>query len=71
MMLRLLLTLALTACLSYEAHAQTLAKTPCAVGVYQGHGGGFLIIVERPDTAQTGEWRYAFRNGEFGGTNSN
>jgi pimeloyl-ACP methyl ester carboxylesterase len=48
--------------------AQTDATTPCDVGVYRGPHGDFVTIIERPDTAQSGAWRYDFRDGHFGST---
>ena len=62
------LALALATGLLSEVGAQTIAAAPCNVGVYRGPRGDFLTIIERPDTAQTGEWRYDFRGGRFGST---
>lgn len=44
------------------------AQAACEVGAYRGPGGDFVVVMERANTAQTGEWRYTFRDGRFGGT---
>lgn len=48
--------------------AQT-AALPCQPGAYTGPDGRFLVIMERPDTAQTGAWRWWADDGRFGLTN--
>lgn len=56
----------LLAILSLAAQA---AAVPCQSGAYSGPDGRFLVIMERPDTAETGAWRWWADDGRFGLTN--
>lgn len=51
------------------AVAAQAAATPCQPGAYSGPDGRFLVIMERPDTAETGAWRWWADDGRFGLTN--
>jgi pimeloyl-ACP methyl ester carboxylesterase len=51
------------------ASATAVADT-CKVGVYRSAGGESLALSECQDTAKTGEWRYTFVDGRYGGTKS-
>ncbi len=51
------------------ALALQTAALPCQPGAYAGPEGRFLVIMERPDTAQTGAWRWWADDGRFGLTN--
>lgn len=44
------------------------ALAACTVGAYRGPDESFVAIVELPDSAKTGVYRYAFGDGRFGST---
>ncbi len=44
------------------------ALAACTVGAYHGPDASFVAIVELPDSAKTGAYRYAFGDGRFGTT---
>ncbi|MEG3179501.1 alpha/beta hydrolase family protein [Sphingomonas sp. LT1P40] len=51
------------------AIAAQAAAVPCEPGVYADRQGRNIVIMERPDTAQTGAWRWWTVDGRFGLTN--
>ena len=55
--------------LAAAALAAQAAALPCQPGAYTGPDGRFMVIMERPDTAQTGAWRWWADDGRFGMTN--
>ncbi|MDC8014821.1 alpha/beta hydrolase family protein [Tahibacter soli] len=50
------------------AASGTAAADACKPGVYRSGSGESVAISERPNTAETGEWRYTFLDGRYGGT---
>ncbi|WP_423601990.1 alpha/beta hydrolase family protein [Sphingomonas sp. MS122] len=54
---------------AFAAQAAASVAAPCQPGAYSGPDGRFLVIMERPDTAQTGAWRWWADDGRFGLTN--